>query len=215
MLVLGLTGGIGSGKSFAAECLRRRGAAIVDADEIAREVVRPGSPVIAALAEAFGPEVVRPDGGLDRARLARTVFGKAECVARLNAITHPPIVQETDRRLARLREEGKCRVACLVAPLLVEAGLQDRVDKLLVLTAEEEERIRRVVARYGVTREEVRRRIAAQLPSGVLREAADWVVDTTQGRANTQRQLEAIWRQLTGSAVLVTGGRDPDNEARA
>src|SRR5574340_194719 len=98
MIVVGITGGIGSGKGLATEFFRARGAAVIDADEVAREVVAPGSPVLAELSAAFGPEVVQADGALDRRRLASQVFGRPEAVARLNAITHPAVLREIDRR---------------------------------------------------------------------------------------------------------------------
>jgi dephospho-CoA kinase len=197
MMVLGLTGGIGSGKGLATEFFRSHGAAIVDADEIAREVVSPGSPVLAELVAAFGDEVLRSDGRLDRRRLANLVFRDPGAVATLNAITHPAILQEVDRRVACLREEGVA-VTCVVAPLLLEAGYRSAVDRLIVMWAEEEERLRRVMKRDGVSREEALGRMAAQMPPEEQRRQADWVVDTTGGKESAQAQLEAIWRQIAG-----------------
>ena len=197
MMVLGLTGGIGSGKGLATEFFRSHGAAIVDADEIAREVVSPGSPVLAEIVVAFGDEVLRRDGRLDRRKLANLVFRDPGAVATLNAITHPAILQEVDRRLARLREEGVA-VACVVAPLLLEAGYRGAVDRLVVMWADEEERLRRVIARDGVSREEVQGRMAAQMPPEEQRRQADWVVDTTGGKESARAQLEAIWREIVG-----------------
>lgn len=198
MIVLGLTGGIGSGKGLATEFFRGRGAAIIDADEIARDVVQPGSPVLAELVAAFGDAVLREDGSLDRRRLANLVFGNPAAVATLNAITHPVILEEADRRLAELRAEGRVRVACVVAPLLLEAGYRAAVDRVIVMWAEEEERLRRVMPRDGVSREEVLGRMAAQMPPEEQRRLADWVVDTTEGKESAWRQLEAIWKEITG-----------------
>jgi dephospho-CoA kinase len=198
MVVLGITGGIGSGKGLATRFFRERGAAIIDADEVARAVVQPGSPVLAELAATFGRDVVQPGGGLDRRSLAERVFGKPELVAALNAITHPAIRREIDRRLAELRVGEGVPVVCVVAPLLLEAGYRRTVDRLLVLWAEEEERVRRVMARDGVTREDVKGRMQAQMSPEEQRQAADWVVDTTESQASALRQLEAIWEQLVG-----------------
>lgn len=197
MIVLGITGGIGSGKGLATEFFRSHGAAIVDADEIAREVVSPSSPVLAELVAAFGDEVLRPDGRLDRRRLANLVFGNPCAVATLNAITHPAILEEMDRRLARLREAG-AQIVCVVAPLLLEAGHRIAVDRVIVMWAEREERIRRVMERDGVSREEVEGRMAAQMSPEEQRQEADWVVDTTGGKEAAREQLEAIWRQVSG-----------------
>lgn len=195
MTVLGITGGIGSGKGLATDFFRTRGAAVIDADEIAREVVAPGSPVLAEIVATFGDEVRRPDGGLDRRRLAERVFGDAEAVAALNAITHPAVRAEIDRRLKRLREEC-VPIACVVVPLLLEVGCRATVDRLIVMWAEEEERVRRVMARDGLGRDEVRGRMAAQMSPEQQRLLADWVVDTTGGRQAAWEQLEAIWQEL-------------------
>ena len=198
MIVLGLTGGIGSGKGLATEFFRSRGAAIIDADEIAREVVQPGSSVLAEIVAAFGDVVLSADGSLDRKGLAELVFGDPAAVVTLNAITHPAIRREVQRRVAQFRTEKAVPVVCVVAPLLLEAGYRDSVDRVLVMWAEEEERFRRVMQRDGVNREAVLRRMAAQMPPEEQRQLADWVVDTTVGPAATRQQLEAIWQVLTG-----------------
>ncbi len=198
MLVLGITGGIGSGKGLATEFFRRRGAAIIDADEIARELTRPGAPLLDRIAAEFGPEFVRADGSLDRRRLARAVFGDPRAVARLGEITHPPVMAAIDERLSNLAAAGDVKIVCLVAPLLLEVGYGRgaKVDRVLVTVADEEERVRRVAARDGLTAEEVKERIAAQMPAEEQRRRADWVVDTTAGREQALEQLESIWAEL-------------------
>jgi len=196
MLVLGITGGIGTGKGLATEFFRSRGAAIIDADEIARRLMQPGSALLAKTAIAFGAQILRPDGSLDRRRLAEAVFGDPQAVATLNAITHAPIKTEIERQITRLAEEGKTNIACLVGPLLLEAGCRQMVDRLLVLRADERERICRVMARDGLTEQEVRDRMAVQMSPSEQAQQADWVVDTTQGPESTTRQLEAIWQEL-------------------
>ncbi|HUU55567.1 MAG TPA: dephospho-CoA kinase [Armatimonadota bacterium] len=198
VLVVGITGGIGSGKGLAAEFFRRQGAVIIDADEVAHDLTRPGAPLTLRIAAEFGPEFLRQDGCLDRRKLAAAVFGDPRAVARLNALTHPPIVAAIDRELARLAAEGEARIICLVAPLLLEVGYgrEQKVDRVLVLAADEEERIRRTMARDGLTAEEVKQRIAAQMPLQEQRRRADWVVDTAAGRQQALDQLESIWREL-------------------
>ncbi len=209
MIVVGLTGGIGSGKSLAAEFFRARGAEVVDADEIAREVVQPGSPVLAEIVAAFGRDTLQADGRLDRRRLASLVFGHPEAVARLNALTHPAILEEIARRLEEMRKEGGVRVVCVVAPLLLEAGGRCLVDRVVLMIAEEGERIRRVVRRDGVSQEEVRRRIEAQMRPERQRAQADWVVDNSGSEAQTRRQLEAIWEEMEkGTPSLGKARRD-------
>jgi dephospho-CoA kinase len=196
MIIVGITGGIGTGKGLATEFFRSRGAAIIDADEIARELAQPGSQMVAGIALEFGRCVLRQDGSLDRRKLARVVFGDPDAVARLNAIAHPPIKAEVERRIARLVGEDTAGVVCLVAPLLLEAGLGDTVDRLLVMTADEGTRVRRVMARDGVSEDEVRARMAAQMPPSEQIGRADWVVDASGGRDETLRQLDVIWAEL-------------------
>ncbi len=198
MLVVGITGGIGSGKGLATEFFRSRGAAVIDADEIARELTRPGTRLLEELARAFGRHVLRDDGSLDRRRLSRAAFRDSRSVERLNALTHPSIKAEIRRRLAALAGEGRRRIVCLVAPLLLEAGCEEFVDRLLVLAADERERIRRVMARDGLTEEEVRQRMAVQICPEEQRRRADWVLDTGRGQADVCRQLEDIWQELIG-----------------
>lgn len=171
---------------------------IIDADEVARELTRSGTPLVERIKAEFGSEFVRADGSLDRRRLARAVFGDPAATARLNAITHPPILAAVDEKIAELKAEGNARLVCLVAPLLLEVGEARgrRVDRVLVMMAEEEERVRRVVERDGLTAQEVRERMAAQMPAEEQRRRADWVVDTTGGREIARRQLDAIWSEL-------------------
>ncbi len=196
MVIVGITGGIGSGKGLVTEFFRSRGAAIIDADEVAHELTRPRSPVLADIAGAFGQGVVREDGSLDRGHLARLVFGDPQALSRLNAMTHPAIRGEIERRLDRLTEEKKTDVVCIVAPLLLEAGYRESVDRLLVVVADEEERVGRVMARNGLTEDDVKKRMAAQMPPAEQTREADWVVDTTRGQEDAWRQLEAIWAEL-------------------
>lgn len=200
MVVVGITGGIGSGKGLATEFFRSHGAVILDADQIARELAQPGSQTLAQLAAAFGDEALLADGSLNRRRLAALVFGRPEAVAKLNAITHPPILAEVKRRLEGMRTQGGVAIACVVAPLLLEAGGRDLVDRLLVVIADEKERVGRVRKRDGLGEEEVRLRMAAQMPVEEQVRQADWVLDTTGGREQAIAQLERIWSEVTGRA---------------
>jgi dephospho-CoA kinase len=196
MLILGITGGIGSGKGLATEFFRTRGAAIVDADEVARELMAPGSDLLADVATAFGRDIVLPDGSLDRRRLAQAVFSDPGAVARLNAITHPPIRAAIERQIARVAEEGTAQIVCIVAPLLLEAGYRSMADRVLVMVADEQERVRRVTVRDGLTEDQVRRRMAVQMPACEQARQADWVIDTTQGTEAAAEALEAVWQEL-------------------
>jgi dephospho-CoA kinase len=198
MVVLGITGGIGSGKGLATEFFRSRGAAVVDADEVAREMTKPGTDLAARIAAEFGSEFVLDSGELDRRKLGASVFGNPEATARLNEITHPPIMAAIRRRLAEAAAEGQTPIACVVAPLLLEVGWgRGRgVDRVLLMVADDGERVRRVAERDGLKPEEVEERMERQMPVEEQRRRADWIVDTTGSRAVVLRQLEGVWGEL-------------------
>ncbi len=160
MLVIGLTGGIGSGKSAASQCFERRGVPIVDADVVAREVVAPGEPALTEIARAFGDEMIQDDGALDRARLRERVFADPEARKRLEGILHPRIRERMAAHLAAL--PAGTPYAVLVIPLLLETGQRDLVDRILVIEAGEPVRVARVAARDRASTDQVRRVIAAQ-----------------------------------------------------
>ena len=173
--VIGLTGGIGAGKSTVGAMLRERGVCVIDADRLAREVVAPPSPVLDALAERFGAGILRSDGQLDRAGLAAIVFADADALAALNAITHPAIAAAARDRVTDLGRRG-WRWGVYEAALLVGHDLHPGLDLLVVVDAAERVRVRRVMARDRVAAPDVLSRMAAQPRPEVLREAADLCV---------------------------------------
>ena len=173
---LGLTGGIGSGKSTVAQMLADRGAAIIDADAISRATTASGGAAMAAVREQFGPEFVAADGSLDRARMREKVFKDPTARQRLEAIIHPLVTRETERQAGAAMQAGK---RCLVfdVPLLAESSRwQGRVDKVLVVDCDPETQVQRVVARNGLSADEVRRIIAAQSSREKRLAIADWVI---------------------------------------
>ncbi|MDY0003322.1 MAG: dephospho-CoA kinase [Polyangia bacterium] len=200
--VIGLTGGIASGKSTVARLLRTRGAVVVDADQLAREVLAPGTAGLAEVLETFGPEVLGPDGRLDRARLGRMVFGDSEARRRLEAITHPRIA-------ARFWEEtDKARVALapLVvyeAALLVESGARSFVEELVVVQASPDVQRARARERDGLTETEIQARIDAQAKASERLAAADHVIHNDGSLEELEAQVRALWDKLTG------GGQRP------
>jgi dephospho-CoA kinase len=194
--MLGLTGGIGSGKSTVAELLRRRGAVVIDADAIAREVVEPGMPALAALVERFGEEILRPDGSLDRPALARLAFVDDESRAALEAITHPAIGEEFLRRVAAA-EPGT--VVVHDVPLLVESKRGFDYGAVIVVEAPREVRLRRLESR-GVPRADAEARMAAQATDEERRAIATWVLDNAGDLAALERQVDAIWPDLVERA---------------
>ncbi len=192
-LRVGLTGGIGSGKSAVADLLAEHGAVIVDADLLAREAVAPGSIGLARVVEEFGPAVLNPDGSLDRAALGELVFADPRARARLNAIVHPRV-----RELAALAEQAAAPDAVVVhvIPLLVETGQQGAFDLVVVVDVDPDTQLRRVIARDGLTGEQAAARIAAQATREQRLAAADLVIDNSGSPAQLAAQVAAVWAGL-------------------
>lgn len=191
--VIGLTGNIGTGKSTVLRILRELGAYVIDADAITRRVMRRGEPAFDAIAAAFGPEVVGPDGELDRAALAQQVFSDPAALRRLEEIVHPAVI-------ARVREEiaqAAAPVVVVEAIKLLEAGMaRELCDAVWVVDAPEEVCIARLAAGRGISPEEARRRLAAQTSQADKRAAADVVIDNSGDLEETRRQVLAAWQAL-------------------
>jgi dephospho-CoA kinase len=198
---IALTGNIASGKSVVAEVWQRLGAAIVDADALARDAVATGSPGLARVVERFGRDVLDAGGALDRAALRRRVFTDADARADLEAIVHPEV--------ARLREVAERALATAghdtivhVIPLLFEAGLADPGwDAIVLVDAPEAERLRRLVALRGLPEREARAMIGAQMPAGPKRTRATHVIDNDGTRAALEARAEAVWREIREAAA--------------
>lgn len=199
--LFGLTGGLASGKSAVAAILRDLGAAVVSADAIAREVVEPGSEALREIVEAFGAEVVGPDGRLDRARLAALIFADPAARARLNAITHPRIRERMRREVERLqRTLPPQAVIILDIPLLLDTAPRDTfpLDGVIVVAVDKATQLDRLRRRDGLSDEEARRRLRVQRPLREKVAEADWLIDNSGTPDETRRQVEAFWRRLTG-----------------
>ena len=195
MKLIGLTGGIGSGKSTVAQLLVRHGWELVDADQIARDIVEPGQPALAELAQAFGEDILQEDGSLDRGLLASRAFSNREKTAVLNSITHPRIHEETQARFDAARRAGADFVVYDM-PLLVDKGLHKDMDATIVVDVDAEERVRRLVAYRGLDEEDARRRIEAQIPDDVRRAAADFIIDNNGPREALGEQVEGVVEKL-------------------
>jgi dephospho-CoA kinase len=194
VLLVGLTGGIASGKSTVSAMLAERGAEIVDADLIARQVVMPGEPAWHKLREHFGPGVFRPDGQVDRQRLAGVVFADPAKLTLLNEITHPDILAQVAERLEQRRDREV--VVVLDAALLIETGLADRADVVVVVEAgDEEEQVRRLTAK-GFEEGDARARIAAQLPAEARLARADLVIANTGSLEELAAGVDEVWAEL-------------------
>lgn len=189
--LFGLTGGLASGKSTVAARFRHHGVPVIDADQLAREVVAPGSEGLAAVVAAFGAEVLSPDGTLDRARMAALVFGDEARRRTLNGLLHPRIGALTAERASALAAAGE-PLACYEAALLVENGLADAFRPLVVVALPEAVQVSRAVSRDGGTEAQARARIAAQLPLATKVTLADFVIDSSGSREDTETQADDV-----------------------
>ncbi|MDH7577995.1 MAG: dephospho-CoA kinase [Bacillota bacterium] len=196
MLVIGLTGGIASGKSLVSRQLRALGALVIDADQIAREVVQPGKPAYQSIVREFGKEVLNPDGSLNRQALGRLVFSDPKKLDKLNRITHPPIIAEIEKLFKIYRALFPEKVVALEAPLLYEAGLEKMVDEVWVVFVDFRTQLRRLMERDGLSEEEARRRIEAQLPLAEKVKRAHRVIDNGGSPEETERQVRKIWNEM-------------------
>ena len=198
MFVVGLTGGIGSGKSTVADLLVQRGATLVDTDAIAHALTAPGGAAMPVLQKAFGESLLRADGALDRVEMRRLVFTDASAKARLEAILHPMIRAESDRQCAAAQSP----YVVLAVPLLVESGIyRQRCDRILVVDCYEATQVARVIARSGMTEPEVRAIIAAQAAREIRLAAADDVVDNSGAPETLPPMVEKLHQAYLQSAL--------------
>ncbi len=204
MFVIGLTGGIGSGKSTVCDMLRAKGAAVVHADLVGHEVYRPGSAVWDEVVAAFGREVLATDGQIDRRNLGSIVFADPEARRRLNAITHPPMRRLMIERLDDLRRQGE-RVAVLEAALLFEAGWVDLTDEVWLTLLRPAVAAQRLMERSGLSQQEAEARIASQLSNEERLEHADVVIDTDCSLAEVARRVDELWEGLMARLAARTG----------
>ncbi|HEU4675908.1 MAG TPA: dephospho-CoA kinase [Motilibacteraceae bacterium] len=198
MLKVGLTGGIGSGKSAVSRLLAERGAVVVDADAIAREVVEPGTPGLGAVVAEFGDGVLRPDGTLDRPALGAIVFADPQRLAALNAIVHPLIGARTAELLAAAPADA---VVVHDVPLLTENGLAPGYDVVVVVEVPVEVQLDRLVRLRGMTEADARARIAAQATREQRRAVADVVIDNAGTLEQLAAQVDVLWEDLLGEAA--------------
>jgi dephospho-CoA kinase len=201
MLLVGLTGGIASGKSVVAARLAEHGAVIVDADAIAREVVEPGTPALARIAEEFGSAVISADGGLDRPALGAIVFADPAKLAILNGITHPAVLELSQRRFAEAGAADPDAVVVYDVPLLSEVRGKAEFDVVVVVSAPEETRIERMVSLRGMSRDEAERRIRSQVPEEQRLALADIVIESGGTLDETLARADEVWAELRQRAV--------------
>ncbi|KUP98571.1 dephospho-CoA kinase [Thermobifida cellulosilytica TB100] len=195
---MGLTGGIGSGKSSVARRLAEYGALVIDADAVAREVVEPGTPALAEIVAEFGEQVLTPDGRLDRPKLGAIVFADEAKLARLNEIVHPRVGQRTQELMERA---GEGTIVVYDVPLLVENGLADRYDVVVVVDVPVETQVERVVANRGMPADQVRARIRAQADREQRRAVADIVIDNSGTEQELDARVAEVWQELQRRAA--------------
>ena len=201
MLKVGLTGGIAAGKSVVGEMFAALGAHVVQADEISHQLMQPGQAVYREVVAHFGAEILNPDGGVNRVRLAELAFSsKPSRVQELNQIVHPAVIRREEEWMEQVSQRDPQAVAMVEAALILEAGMATGLDRLVVVTCRPEQRIERWARRLNVdeetARREVTRRMAAQLPDEEKIKAADYVVDNSGSLDETRRQVKKIYAEL-------------------
>jgi dephospho-CoA kinase len=194
--LIGLTGGIASGKSTVARRLVEHGAVHLDADELARRVVQPGKPALAAIVDGFGTGILKHDGTLDRQKLAEIVFNDDEARQRLNAIVHPAVRELTSRLLEKIEGEDPGAVVVYDVPLLVEAAVDHPFDLIVVTSAPKRTQVERLVEERGLDRNQAQARVDAQVGNTERVAVADVVIDTDDSMAHTMSQVDALWHRI-------------------
>jgi dephospho-CoA kinase len=190
-MIIGITGGIASGKSFVADILKECGASIIDADKVYSRLILPGMPLYTSLLNRWGPQILLPNGQLDRKRLGQIVFSKEKEREELNSLTHPLIIEALHKEMAESRSE-----AVLVAPLLLEAGERDLVDILWLVALDDETQVERLMKRDSLTREDAMRRVASQMPFSEKLKYADKVIDNNGPPERTREEVTRLWREV-------------------
>ena len=197
MLKVGLTGSIAVGKSFVLRTLAELGCHVIDADTIARDVVAPASAGLKLVTEAFGNEILREDGALDRAKLGSIVFSDEEKRAQLNSILHPLIIAVQDDQIREIELQDPKGIVVIDAALLIESGGYRRLDKLIVVHCRPEIELNRLMSRDQLSREAAAQRIASQMPQEEKMKYADFLIDTSEGFDDTREQVVRVFVQLS------------------
>ncbi|MCB2225371.1 MAG: dephospho-CoA kinase [Desulfarculaceae bacterium] len=200
MLRVGLTGGIASGKSTVDRMLVELGAFLVDTDQLSRVAVEPGSPGLERIAARFGPEMIAPDGSLDRARLRALVFADAAARNQLNRIVHPEVARLTNAQLASLESEHPQGVAIIDVPLLFESGWQRGLDRTVLVWVPREVQLKRLMSRDHCSQNQAEEALEAQMPLKNKKALADFLVDNAGALDETLKQVKRLWQQLDSLA---------------
>ncbi|MGA9174074.1 MAG: dephospho-CoA kinase [Thermoactinomyces sp.] len=196
-MLLGLTGSIATGKSTVANMLRRRGAVLIDADQVARKVVEPGSLGLNKIKENFGSEMVTAEGRLDRAKLGELVFNDEEARERLNALLHPLIIEEMKQLTGQSLKKEPHSIVIWDVPLLIEENLTQFVEQVIVVYVPESIQLKRLMERNQLTETEAIKRMKSQLSIEDKKKVADYIIDNSGSLEDTERQVDQLWKYLT------------------
>ena len=201
MLIVGLTGGVASGKSTISNILREEGAYLIDADQIARDLVRPYTPTFHELIKTFGEEILQPDGSIHRKKLAAIIFSSSEKRGLLNRILHPRIKEETQRQLKEIGQKDPEAVVVIDAALLVETGDYREMDRVIVVYSTKAQQIERSRERDGASEEEAQRIVSAQMPPEEKLNVADFVIRNEGSLEETRQKTQEVFRELKRLAL--------------
>jgi len=196
MLKVGLTGGLASGKSFVGRALADLGCHLIQADEIGHEVLSPGGAAYDGVVREFGKDILTPDGGIDRRRLASEVFGKPERLVALNRLVHPVVVRREEELLDHYSSIDPNGIVIVEAAILIETGSYKRFDRLILVVCDERQQIERAMKRDQVTEDEVRARLSRQMPLAEKRKFANYVINTSGSRQNTLAEVRTVYDSL-------------------
>lgn len=196
MQLIGLTGNIASGKSVVATLFKSYGAHVIDADQIARDVVQPGKPAYNSIIQEFGVTILKQDKTIDRDKLANIVFDDEKKRKRLNSIVHPEVATELLRRVSELAADESVEVVVIEAALLFEAGAESLVNKTVVVWCDEETQIQRLMERDGISEEAARSRIASQMPAKEKRKRADYLIETNGPMSDTINRAMEVYKAI-------------------
>jgi dephospho-CoA kinase len=191
-IILGLTGSFGSGKTSVARIFRSYGAKIIDADKLTHQVIRPGENVYKGIVKIFGRQILKQNKSIDRRKLARIVFGDRKLLIKINRIMHPEIIRMIKKKI----RTAPAKIVILDAPLLIEAGLETIVDKLIVVTLTRKKQIERILKKHALKKSDIIKRIEAQMPLEKKVRLADFIIDNNGSVQTTKKQVQRIRRML-------------------
>jgi dephospho-CoA kinase len=201
MLIAGLTGGLACGKSFVAQAFHKLGCHVVEADELGREVMKPGGGAFHNIVQVFGRDIVDDEGNIDRRRLAQLVFSDPSALSKLNNLVHPAVRARARLEFEQIRSRDPQAVIIYVAAILIESGAYKEAGKIIVVNCSKERQFERAMARPGATEQDVLARIATQMPLQAKLRFADYVIDTDGTKQDTLRQTEEVYKELRNFAA--------------